>query len=672
MSVEVYPDGQPMKSGAHTRLAFRADLQSLRALAIVLVIAAHAGVPFLQGGYVGVDVFFVLSGYLISGLVWDEVQGTRRFDAVGFYARRFKRLAPALILVLVSVAVFGWLLSGPQRQLEDSAAAKAAAVWLSNFYFSARVINYFSSGATSNLFLHTWSLGVEEQFYVVWPWLMLFLLGAFAWQGRQFDRRRLLGGWIAISLISLGLGVYWSHTQLELAFYLMPGRAWEFGFGALTFALREKFEFPRWARAMLGRSILNALGYVLIIAAAVTLDDSLRYPGLFALWPSVGAVFVLLDRPERGPGQWLSRFLLRARVPQFIGNLSYSLYLWHWPVLLLGQSFLGHSAWVRLGMVALALLLASLTYFWVEQPVHRRRLRSRPWPVLGAGIVSAGLAFVLMSQWQDAARELLQSPPQLELDLARWDLPALYSHPGCDTWYHSADVRVCDFGPAQAKHTAVIFGDSVMAQWFPAIASIYLAKPDWRVAVLTKSSCSASQVSYTYNKAHGIYAVCNLWRQRAIAEIERLRPDIVYLGSTHYAFTQGQWIEGTRSVLARLSPVVGCILVMNPSPELGFDGIACLSARANLPHWLSRWKTCSNPLAAIGVDSVHTALEMAIAPFANAHLIDLRHVICPQQTCRAELRGQVVYRDGQHMTASFVQSLAPALLSVIPTEARPQ
>jgi hypothetical protein len=320
-------------------------------------------------------------------------------------------------------------------------------------------------------------------------------------------------------------------------------------------------------------------------------------------------------------------------------------------------------------MVTLALLLSSLTFFWIEQPVNRWRLRPRPWPVLAAGIVSAGLAFVLMNQWQDAARELLQSPPQLKLESARWDLPELYSQPGCDTWYHSSDVQVCSFGPIQAKHTAVIFGDSVMAQWFPAIASIYLAKPDWRVAVLTKSACSASEVSYTYNYAHGIYTVCNLWRQMAIAEIERLRPDIVYMGSTHYAFTQDQWIEGTRRVLARLSPVVGSILVMNPSPELGFDGIACLSARASMPNWLSRWKTCSNPLAA---DSVHTALEMAIAPFENAHLIDMRHVICPQQTCQAELHGQIVYRDGQHLTASFVQSLAPALLSAIPPEARPR
>lgn len=228
----------------HTSLPRRADLQSLRALAIVIVVGAHAHIPWMQGGYVGVDVFFVLSGYLISGLILNEVETTRHFNALGFYARRLKRLLPALLLVLLMVAGIAWMLASPTQQREDAAAGQAAALWLSNFYFSARIINYFSAGLGGNLFLHTWSLAVEEQFYLIWPWLMLFLLGVWTWQGAPFSRKRLAIGLGLLAIASLILGVYWAHTNVEAGFYLMPGRVWEFALGALIFLLRQALDHP--------------------------------------------------------------------------------------------------------------------------------------------------------------------------------------------------------------------------------------------------------------------------------------------------------------------------------------------------------------------------------------------------------------------------------------------
>ncbi|MDD4885636.1 MAG: acyltransferase [Thiomonas sp.] len=231
-------------SAPRAALSRRTDLQSLRALAILIVVAAHAHIPGMQGGYVGVDVFFVLSGFLISGLILHEVETTRRFNAWAFYARRLKRLLPALLVVLLLVSATAWLLASPLQQREDAAAGQAAALWLSNFYFSARIINYFSAGLGGNLFLHTWSLAVEEQFYLIWPWMLLFLLGVWSWQGAPFSRKRLAIGLAFLAVASLLLGAYWSNTAVEAGFYLMPGRMWEFALGALIFLLRQALDHP--------------------------------------------------------------------------------------------------------------------------------------------------------------------------------------------------------------------------------------------------------------------------------------------------------------------------------------------------------------------------------------------------------------------------------------------
>lgn len=627
--------------------------------------------PFLEGGYVGVDVFFVLSGYLISGLIWEEAQHTGRFDAAAFYARRVKRLLPTLAVVLTLVAGAGWLLASPQQQGADAGAARAAALWLSNFFFAARIVDYFSAGVGSNLFLHTWSLGVEEQFYLIWPWLMLFLLGIWRWQGRLFNVQRLVTGLLLVALISLALGTYWAKANQQLAFYLMPGRAWEFAAGGLVFALREKLELPAWLAALQGRSLLNSLGWLLIVAAAVTFGKGLAYPGMYAAWPCFGAALVLLDRPELSPRHGVSRLLMQTRSLQVLGNLSYGVYLWHWPVLLLGESILGQGALVRAALVLFALLLATATYAAVERPLHNMRLRRAAWPVLVVGASTVLGLFVGLGQWQQAAARLLQSPAQARIEVAQLDVPSLYEIPGCDTWYRSADVDVCVFGPRNAHHTVVIFGDSVMAQWFPAIAEIYLTQPGWRVAVLTKSACSPTQVTYFYDKIHAFYHVCDVWRQRAIDEIVHLRPDVIFMGSTHYAFTYGQWVDGTRAVLRRLSPAAGSVILMSPSPELGFNGLDCLSAQINWPNWVRDPRTCAIRLGPKTPGGVLAALAKAATGYANTHVIDLRRAICPNGVCHAQLGKFIVYRDGQHMTATFVRSLAPELRKALPPSARP-
>jgi len=626
----------------------------------MLVIAAHAKTPWIAGGYVGVDVFFVLSGYLISGLILREVDANGFFDPWQFYARRLKRLLPAMLLVLLFASALAWIALSPQRQVSDAAAGQAASLWLSNFYFSTRTINYFSNGVLSNLFLHTWSLAVEEQFYLVWPWLMLFLYGVWRWQGAPMSYRRLAGGLGLVAASSLLIAIYWANNRVEDGFYLMPSRAWEFALGALIYLLRQACEAGQngWLEKWRGRSVLNSFGWLFILLAAVIYSDNLRYPGLWALLPCVGASLVLLDAPEKQPQSFISHLMLRQRLLQFVGNISYSLYLWHWPVLVLGTAIFGSAPITRFGLVALCLILATAGYYAVEMPIHRAPIRSTA-KVLIMSMACMAAGFILMTNWKQEANNLLNGPEQAMIQAARFDLPEIYSL-DCDTWYHSAEVVPCVRGPADAQRTVVMFGDSALAQWYPAVAEIFLRKSGWRLIVLTKSACPASQVSYYYDRIKAHYDVCDLWRQRAIDFIVQLRPDMVIMGSTTYGFSSEQWVTGTRAVLKRLSSATRSMIIVSPVPDLGFDGPNCLSTEVNVPHWMPHHGRCERQLGAALSPTIPELLEQAAKPYSNSGVLDLSESVCPNKTCRARIPTGIVFRDSQHLTASFVKSLAPA------------
>ena len=641
-------------------MSYRADIQSLRALAVGLVVATHANISWLPGGYVGVDVFFVLSGYLISGLILREIEASGNFDAWRFYARRLKRLLPAMFLVFLVTGGIAWITISPQQQLADAAAGQAATLWLSNFYFATRAIDYFSSGLQGNLFLHTWSLSVEEQFYLVWPWLLLFLYGFWKWQDSRASFKRLASGFGMLAVSSLFLAIFWAYESTENGFYLMPSRAWQFSIGALVLLLRQASDSGRvaWLERWRGRSFLNSVGWVSILIAGAVYDDSLRYPGLWALLPSLGAVLVLLDTPEKQPKHFVSRLMLNQPQLQFIGNISYSLYLWHWPILNLGNHIFGSSTVVQLGLVILSLILATATYYLVENPIHRAPIDSSA-KVLIISFAFVAIGFLGMTAWERNAEELLIGPEASRIQAAKFDIPVIYSS-DCDTWYHSTKVSPCIFGSKDAPKTVVMFGDSALAQWFPAISEIFLHKPDWRVIVLTKSACPASQVSYYYDRIKANYDVCDIWRKGAMDYIAQQRPALVIMGSTSYPFSQEEWIAGTGAVLKHLAPIAGSVAILSPTPYLGFDGPNCLSMKVNIPDWMPHRGRCETRLNPPPSPSILEILENAALPYSNVGVIDLSKSVCPDGICRARLSGDIVFRDSQHLTASFVQYLAPA------------
>lgn len=645
------------------RLGYRGDIEGLRAVAILLVIAAHAGVPWLPGGFVGVDVFFVLSGFLITGLLTREVATTGKLGFANFYARRLRRLLPALMTMLVVTCLLAIVILAPADQGRQATAAATASIWLSNMHFAFAKLDYFSPGAGTNLFLHTWSLGVEEQFYLIWPALVLWTFSAKRGQGVHPGRLKI--SMMLVGIASLVACLVMTRSSPQMAFYLMPLRAWQFAAGALAWLYFGNSTGSSVAASVaqsgcIARRWLGWSGLALILLSGFWFDANVAYPGWRSLLPSAGAAAILIAGAHRSDGG-VSR-LLSLRPMQAIGRVSYAWYLWHWPVLLLGASLTTHdSGLYRAGLVALSLLLAIVSYAWVESPIrHRSRWVARPgiaiWTAL-ALMIGANVACI---SWFNAASRWQNSPQQRLYRQAHVDAPIIYSM-DCDDWYHSDRVRICAFGSADATHTAVLMGDSVGAQWFPAFAEIF-TRPGWRLLVLTKSSCPMVDEPYFYARIGRDYAECTRWRRAALSQIVSIKPEIVVLGSVQTDdFSKQQWVEGTARVLQVLSPASGHVYIMRGTPHLPFDGPNCLSAQNWLPWLHARQGRCEAPLASAHDDEIYQWLQQAAAGYANTSTLDLNPLICPQGECRAEQHGMVVFRDSQHLTASFVHSLAPAL-----------
>lgn len=359
-----------------TASAYRADIDGLRAIAVAAVVLFHAGVPGFGGGFVGVDIFFVISGFLIGGLVHGEI-GESRFRFVGFYARRARRILPALLAVTFATFALGLVLLSPTELARFAASAVAALLGASNlFYWQAS--GYFTADARVEPFLMTWSLGVEEQFYLLLPPLMLAL--------HRLGRRAVLPGVVLLSLVSFGLSVVAMRLYPVESFFLLPTRAWELGLGVVLALTRGSAMLER------GRDPLAAVGLLAIVASVGLFTETVRFPGHAALLPAGGAALLIAAR-----GSVVNRRLLAARPLVAIGLLSYSWYLWHWPLMALARICAAQAPAmpVMLGVAAASLALAWLSWRFVERPFRPAGERSdrhvlwRYALVLGVGVAVA-------------------------------------------------------------------------------------------------------------------------------------------------------------------------------------------------------------------------------------------------------------------------------------------
>lgn len=636
-------------------MKYRPDIEGLRALAILLVVAAHAGVPGLEGGFIGVDIFFVISGYLITGLLVSESLQTGKIDFANFYARRFRRLLPALLVMLLLAAVAVGALYPAREQQAQAIAGATAALWASNLHFAFSRLEYFGPQAESNIYLHTWSLGVEEQFYLIWPLLVSLLVRRK--QGAD-ARARLMYGMTAVLLVGLGINLWWTQVSTRYAFYLMPARAWQFAAGALVFLYISRSANHSADVDQKSVDFAGLTGLVLIGGALALLDSHTPYPGVLAILPTLGASLLIFSG-SRNRNSIVAR-ALSTRPMQVLGRLSYSWYLWHWPALLVSALIVpANGIGSRVGAVTVSLALAALSFFLVERPIRASAaIIKRPSALICVSLALMAATVLLLIRWGGSVR--VEGPEATAQTPFRIEVPSIYGL-GCDEWYQTDGLTPCAFGAKDADKTAVVIGDSIGLQWFPAYEKVF-AGPQWRLIVLTKSSCPMVDRPFYYPRIGREYVECAVWRKRALEYIKQLQPDTVVMGSTHSApYTEDEWVGGTRSIVAAIAPHVRNLTIIRSTPALPFDGFLCVSTRSKVLAPSSSDDPCSAPARDQKNDRVYGWILRAVAGFPNVHTIDMNDFVCPHGVCHASSGDMLVFRDGQHLNADFVASLVEPL-----------
>lgn len=669
-----------------SRPGYRPDIDGLRALAVLAVLGYHAGVPALAGGYVGVDVFFVISGFLITGLLVAELDRTGRISLGGFYARRVRRLLPAAVTVLLAVAIASAVLLPPVQRADVAGQVASAGFYVINWALAIQTVDYFA-GETVNPVQHFWSLAVEEQFYLFWPALLL-LVAYVTWRlGSAHRRRALVAAIGAVAIASFGYNLYLSYRGEADAYFSTLTRVWELAVGGgLALALHR---LPA-IRVLVARG-LGLLGLALICWAVVSFGDDTSFPGLAALLPTFGAAALIVAGAYDSGG--VSR-VLTLRPVRHIGHVSYSWYLWHWPVLVFVAAVVGElSPQVGVGVAALSYLPAVLSYRFVEQPFRSSRLlRERPAWNWRLAVGSTGLAamsgLVLWVSIPDIGRdtpdtvagaaavresdELQQTASRLRPDpLEAKDDLAQIDADGCQVEPTDIEVPDCVYGREDADTTVVAFGDSHMMQYGPALDKL-AETHDWRVPVFIKSGCSPSNTTLFNAAMRREYTECDEWREAVLKKIEAENPDMILLTgrATTDPSKDGRKIEGeerdealekgwTRTLERLRENTSAEVVVIRDNPQLDEEAPACVSRS------LKRLEDCAQPVGeALSFEPVEVNAAERVD---GVHVVDLTPVFCPDDVCPAVIGDAIVYRDNEHLTATFVETLPDWLDEQLPS-----
>ncbi|MEL7492706.1 MAG: acyltransferase family protein [Cyanobacteria bacterium J06554_11] len=633
------------------RPKFRPDIEGLRAIAILLVLAYHARVPGFQGGYIGVNIFFVLSGYLITWLMLNEAQTTGRIDLIRFYSRRARRLLPALLVVFVATIAFSALIYAPFEQIDLAAAALATATYLSNVHFAYTAVDYLGAAPETNPLLHTWSLSLEEQFYLVWPVLIMLASGIFAWKtlflpkrpfpqrlsNPEISRRRVLVWLLSITILSFMLSLHWTETKQSWAFFLAPSRAWEFSIGALGILAPPLFHQRSYFREVLGW-----LGILGIATSAMLFNEFTSFPGVAALLPSISTILVLracAARSQLGDPQTVLARFLKWRVFQNIGRVSYSWYLWHWPILVFAQAIAPSSPLiVRVGLIFVAWLLAEASYRLIENPVrHNSFLAKKPARSFCLGLFITVISISLSFGWMQAAKAQAESPSQMQYTRARRDIPIVYKN-GCHVSFFSDTPQLegCTLAESVTnleRPAVVLVGDSHAAQWYAPLAQLAETK-GWALTSMTKAACPYVDIPKYLPQLGRDYSECPTWQQKTLNAIRKLNPDLVIVTSwTNQPFSREEWITGTDRMMAALSTASRHVVALKDNPSLEFDAPICL---ARQERWFfSKISANSCQLKMLKtptqqVQSANEALTLAAEKYANVALVDMNIHICDQ------------------------------------------
>ncbi|WP_372735948.1 acyltransferase family protein [Nocardioides sp.] len=683
---------------------FRQDIQGLRALAVLLVALDHARIGPFTGGYVGVDVFFVISGFLITALLLREGERDGRVSLVGFYARRARRILPAATLVLLATVLGSIVL----LSAVEASAAIEDAIWATFFAANIKLTidgtDYFNAEATPSPFQHYWSLAVEEQFYLVWPLLVLLLCLIVA--RSRFSLRQVavpaLAAIVAVSFI-------WSAVQTggdTVTAYFSPfTRAWELALGALAACLVPVVQ----GRAPRLLAAASWVGLAAVLVAALAYDEGTLFPGYAAALPVLGAALLLLG--GLGAASWGPQGVLSWAPVRAIGDWSYSLYLWHWPLLILAGAVWGTpSGWSGLAVVVVATGLSALTYRFVENP-----FRDRPWikarnargvalypavvaltlPLMaGANVLversleDGGAAITTSNFGQQAGdpRPDFSKDPVVALVQASVlaaqngaEIPAVLrpalldlddDRPPvgeCEYFDINEDRPLCPRGDLDGDRTLVLIGDSHARQWIPPL-ELLSERFGYTAYFLVREGCPASDVTPWLNNGAGPQTKCADFQDWAVEQVADLRPDVVLMGSQ--ANTQGfegedgqhvtdldemmaMYAEGMTRQVERLAPWTDKVVLIGDPPDLTFDPGRCLSARD------ATLESCLSPGDETSVRFAEALRDGALA--AGATYVKTGQWFCADGWCPTVIGDYIARRDKAHVSVSYAAYLTDEL-----------
>jgi peptidoglycan/LPS O-acetylase OafA/YrhL len=636
---------------------FRPDIEGLRAVAVLLVVLYHAHIPGTSGGYVGVDVFFVLSGYLITRLLSDEFGASGRIDLLRFYARRVRRLLPASALMIGVVALGCALTLAPVEQDRIAATFIATAAYSSNLFFAWKSADYLGGVAEHDPLLHTWSLTVEEQFYLVWPAVVWLALKASAGARPKARVRPFEVLLLLTTVLGFAASVAITRSNQPYAFFLTPLRAWEFSIGALACSVQ-----PWLPKLRPYATLLAGAGMVATLASGMLFDERTAFPGPFAAIPALGTIALLLAG-ESAPTNLVSR-ALSTRPMLELGRLSYSWYLWHWPALVLLASPVDETRIeVRLALLLGSLLVAKASFELVEKPLRFSAWLAPSWRSLGVGAVVSLLLVGTGFGWRTAAEKWQHTPTQEPLTRAMVDRPEVYAS-DCHVEYEgtSSPLDRCTFGSSPTAPLVVLYGDSHAAHWFPALE---LAAREGRIQLLslTKSGCRPEPSGGWLAKRRRAYHECRDWVASSLARLAELRPAAVLMaGRDTRDVAEERWTDGVRSVLQATEAAGSRVVLMLDVPQPRGEVSVCASRAVwrDDPEGASE---CAFPFERVGhVDAAARAVK-----HDRLRIFDPRPWVCAgsgARECEPLVQGVPVWRDESHISVDFARRFSAELVDV--------
>lgn len=682
--------GQP-----RARSTYRPDIEGMRAVAVLLVLLYHAGLPWVPGGFVGVDVFFVVSGFLITGLLLREVEAEYRVRLVRFYARRAKRLLPAAGVVLVVTAVLTALTSPAVHQRTFGLDIASAAGYVVNWTLAARAVDYLAEDVAASPVQHFWSLAVEEQFYLLWPLLLVVTSRWIRRRASSAPRRVVAVALLAIAVPSFVWSLVATQANPQAAFFITSTRLWELGLGALVAVGANWLAKLRATMA----KVLGWTGLAAVLAAGVLINAAVPWPGYAALLPTLGTAAMIAAGcalPAGGVGR-----LLAVRPAVWIGGLSYSLYLWHWPLLIAAQWYWGE---LSPGASALA-TAASIVPAWLslrclENPIRYAPSLSKSNRLalsVGANFtlvgIASGLALMTLAAQPAAGPQESDGgagqPGALgaaalhastenrggslgSLSTVAWftpqpaeapeSLPRAYKE-GCQQTQADPKVVSCDWITGGGNTRVAVVGDSKIAQWESALEEVARTQ-GWKMVSQLKSTCALSAGVQLLDSG-AVHASCVEWNSNVVDELLASAPDVVVVSSRATRALADPQDTGSSSNEAMVDALatqwrkltdagIGVVVLLdNPSPP--FSVYECVAEnRDNLA-------VCAfDRSEAVSRSAAPVQLEAA-GRVPGVQIVDLTQMICPEEQCVPIIGDVLLYRQGSHLTDTYVRTLSQDL-----------